>query len=218
VAPAPVVRKIVHLRWKQRLILGRTLCAWRVDARVPCGVRTGRHVTSVHSDVLAWMEARRESRPGERASGRRSEMGRPRTAIGTIGEFTYITAPNPRGRSSLLGSRGTPCCGPGSCVSRHPCPDPGNGQAERSGWRRALDPDVPCEWAEHVELHRPPLVLDNPRPGRKWASRPSALQRSVSSRWRRRRSCSDRCSSPARLATATHARTTSSAPRLLGGR
>lgn len=47
-----------------------TIYDWRVDGKGPCGVRIGRHVRFAVSDVLAWVEAQRESRPGEHSSGR----------------------------------------------------------------------------------------------------------------------------------------------------
>lgn len=47
-----------------------TIYDWRVDGKGPCGVRVGRHVKFTQSDVLAWIEAQREVRPGERRAGR----------------------------------------------------------------------------------------------------------------------------------------------------
>ena len=41
-----------------------TIYDWRVDGKGPCGVRVGRHVKFIQSDVLAWIEAQREVRPG----------------------------------------------------------------------------------------------------------------------------------------------------------
>lgn len=41
-----------------------TIYDWRVDGKGPCGVRVGRHVKFIQSDVLAWVEAQREVRPG----------------------------------------------------------------------------------------------------------------------------------------------------------
>jgi excisionase family DNA binding protein len=73
-----------------------TIFDWRVDGKGPCGVCVGRHVKFIQSDVLAWIETQREVRPGGRRDGRWPEMGRPRTAIGTFGEFTYVTASNGR--------------------------------------------------------------------------------------------------------------------------
>ena len=42
-----------------------TIYDWRVDGKGPCGVRVGRHVKFTQRDVLAWIEAHRESRPGQ---------------------------------------------------------------------------------------------------------------------------------------------------------
>lgn len=42
-----------------------TIYDWRVDGKGPCGVRVGRHVKFTVSDVLAWIAAQRESRPGQ---------------------------------------------------------------------------------------------------------------------------------------------------------
>lgn len=47
-----------------------TIYDWRLDGKGPCGVRVGRHVRFAVSDVLAWVEAQRESRPGEHSTGR----------------------------------------------------------------------------------------------------------------------------------------------------
>lgn len=47
-----------------------TIYDWRVDGKGPCGVRVGRHVKFTRSDVLAWIEAHRETRPGEAPDGR----------------------------------------------------------------------------------------------------------------------------------------------------
>ena len=47
-----------------------TIYDWRVDGKGPCGVRVGRHVKFTRSDVLAWIEAQRESRPGGKPDGR----------------------------------------------------------------------------------------------------------------------------------------------------
>ena len=41
-----------------------TIYDWRVDGKGPRGVRVGRHVKFTRSDVLAWIDAQRESRPG----------------------------------------------------------------------------------------------------------------------------------------------------------
>lgn len=43
-----------------------TIYDWRVDGKGPCGIRVGRHVKFTTTDVLAWITAKRESRPGER--------------------------------------------------------------------------------------------------------------------------------------------------------
>ena len=48
-----------------------TIYDWRVGGKGPCGVRVGRHVKFTVSDVLAWIDAQRESRPG----------GQPRRAV-----------------------------------------------------------------------------------------------------------------------------------------
>ena len=42
-----------------------TIYDWRVAGRGPCGVRVGRHVKFAQSDVVAWIAAHRESRPGQ---------------------------------------------------------------------------------------------------------------------------------------------------------
>jgi excisionase family DNA binding protein len=47
-----------------------TIYDWRVDGKGPCGVRVGRHVKFTQSDVLTWIEAQREHRPGEARDGR----------------------------------------------------------------------------------------------------------------------------------------------------
>jgi predicted DNA-binding transcriptional regulator AlpA len=47
-----------------------TIYDWRVDGKGPCGVRVGRNVKFTVSDVLAWIAAQRESRPGQRPDGR----------------------------------------------------------------------------------------------------------------------------------------------------
>ena len=47
-----------------------TIYDWRVDGKGPCGVRVGRHVKFIQSDVLAWVEAQREVRPGGHSDGR----------------------------------------------------------------------------------------------------------------------------------------------------
>lgn len=47
-----------------------TIYDWRVDGKGPCGVRVGRHVKFTQSDVLAWIEAQREVRPGGNPDGR----------------------------------------------------------------------------------------------------------------------------------------------------
>jgi excisionase family DNA binding protein len=47
-----------------------TIYDWRVNGKGPCGVRVGRHVKFTVSDVLAWIAAQRESRPGQRPDGR----------------------------------------------------------------------------------------------------------------------------------------------------
>ena len=41
-----------------------TIYDWRVDGKGPCGVRVGRHVKFTVTDVLAWIENHRETRPG----------------------------------------------------------------------------------------------------------------------------------------------------------
>ena len=47
-----------------------TIYDWRVDGKGPCGVRVGRHVRFTRSDVLAWIQAQREVRPGAPADQR----------------------------------------------------------------------------------------------------------------------------------------------------
>ncbi len=47
-----------------------TIYDWRVDGKGPCGVRVGRHVKFTVSDVLAWIDGQRESRPGRPSDGR----------------------------------------------------------------------------------------------------------------------------------------------------
>jgi excisionase family DNA binding protein len=47
-----------------------TIYDWRVDGKGPCGVRVGRHVKFTQRDVLAWIDAQREVRPGESADRR----------------------------------------------------------------------------------------------------------------------------------------------------
>jgi len=47
-----------------------TIYDWRVGGKGPCGVRVGRHVKFTVSDVPAWIDAQRESRPGEHPDGR----------------------------------------------------------------------------------------------------------------------------------------------------
>ena len=47
-----------------------TIYDWRVDGKGPCGIRVGRHVKFIQSDVLAWIEAQREVRPGGHRDGR----------------------------------------------------------------------------------------------------------------------------------------------------
>jgi excisionase family DNA binding protein len=47
-----------------------TIYDWRVDGKGPCGVRVGRHVKFTVSDVLAWIDEQRESRPGQHPDGR----------------------------------------------------------------------------------------------------------------------------------------------------
>lgn len=42
-----------------------TIYDWRVDGKGPCGVRVGRHVKFTQADVLAWIDAQREVRPGQ---------------------------------------------------------------------------------------------------------------------------------------------------------
>jgi len=41
-----------------------------VDDKGPCGVRVGRHVKFTQADVLAWIDAQREDRPGLQRQGR----------------------------------------------------------------------------------------------------------------------------------------------------
>ena len=47
-----------------------TIYDWRVDGKGPCGIRVGRHVKFATSDVHAWIDAHRESRPGLRPEAR----------------------------------------------------------------------------------------------------------------------------------------------------
>jgi excisionase family DNA binding protein len=47
-----------------------TIYDWRVDGKGPCGVRVGRHVKFTRDDVLAWVDAQREVRPGHVSDGR----------------------------------------------------------------------------------------------------------------------------------------------------
>ena len=47
-----------------------TIYDWRVDGKGPCGVRVGRHVKFTVTDVLAWIENHRETRPGQQLDGR----------------------------------------------------------------------------------------------------------------------------------------------------
>lgn len=47
-----------------------TIYDWRVDGKGPCGVRVGRHVKFTQADVLAWIDAQREVRPGQPHEGR----------------------------------------------------------------------------------------------------------------------------------------------------
>ena len=47
-----------------------TIYDWRVDGKGPCGIRVGRHVKFTVSDVVSWLEAQRESRPGGYHQGR----------------------------------------------------------------------------------------------------------------------------------------------------
>ena len=47
-----------------------TIYDWRVDGKGPCGVRVGRHLKFTVSDVLAWIDGQRESRPGKQPDGR----------------------------------------------------------------------------------------------------------------------------------------------------
>lgn len=47
-----------------------TIYDWRVDGKGPCGVRVGRHVKFAVSDVRAWIDGQRESRPGNRSDER----------------------------------------------------------------------------------------------------------------------------------------------------
>lgn len=47
-----------------------TIYDWRVDGKGPCGIRVGRHVKFIQRDVLAWIEAQREVRPGANPDGR----------------------------------------------------------------------------------------------------------------------------------------------------
>ena len=42
-----------------------TIYDWRVGGKGPCGVRVGRHVKFTQADVLAWIDAQREVRPGQ---------------------------------------------------------------------------------------------------------------------------------------------------------
>ena len=47
-----------------------TIYDWRVDGKGPCGIRVGRHVKFTVSDVLAWIDGQRESRPTKKSDGR----------------------------------------------------------------------------------------------------------------------------------------------------
>jgi excisionase family DNA binding protein len=47
-----------------------TIYDWRVDGKGPCGIRVGRHVKFTVSDVMAWLEEQRETRPGGYHHGR----------------------------------------------------------------------------------------------------------------------------------------------------
>lgn len=47
-----------------------TIYDWRVGGKGPCGVRVGRHVKFTQADVLAWIDAQREVRPGQSREGR----------------------------------------------------------------------------------------------------------------------------------------------------
>ena len=47
-----------------------TIYDWRVDGKGPCGVRVGRHVKFTVTDVLAWIENHRETRPGQQPDRR----------------------------------------------------------------------------------------------------------------------------------------------------
>lgn len=47
-----------------------TIYDWRVDGKGPCGIRVGRHVKFTRDDVLAWVDAQREVRPGHASDGR----------------------------------------------------------------------------------------------------------------------------------------------------
>ncbi|MEO6472263.1 MAG: helix-turn-helix domain-containing protein [Aeromicrobium sp.] len=47
-----------------------TIYDWRVDGKGPCGLRVGRHVKFTQTDVAAWLDSMRESRPGQTSSGR----------------------------------------------------------------------------------------------------------------------------------------------------
>ena len=46
-----------------------TIYDWRVDGKGPCGIRVGRHVKFAQSDVQAWLDSQRESRPGRHDAG-----------------------------------------------------------------------------------------------------------------------------------------------------
>jgi excisionase family DNA binding protein len=77
-----------------------TIYDWRVDGMGPCGVRVGRHVKFTVSDVLAWIDEQRESRPGSIPMGGDLRWhGRPRTAIGTFGGYTFVSSPNGRAKA-----------------------------------------------------------------------------------------------------------------------
>jgi excisionase family DNA binding protein len=46
-----------------------TIYDWRVDGKGPVGIRVGRHVRFTRQDVTAWVDAQRETRPGEQRPG-----------------------------------------------------------------------------------------------------------------------------------------------------
>jgi excisionase family DNA binding protein len=47
-----------------------TIYDWRVDGKGPCGIRVGRHVKFAREDIVAWIDAHREARPGRAPDGR----------------------------------------------------------------------------------------------------------------------------------------------------